>query len=73
MEDFFMKNKYLLILLTLLVLISGCSISWAITCSILYLGSLCFGLSFSLKIATGLWLILILILAFIKQNHKKEP
>lgn len=35
--------------------------SWAITCGILWLAAWCFGLVFDLKIATGVWLIFLLI------------
>ena len=44
--------KFLLIILAVLVL------SWALTCGIIKLITLCFGLTFSLAIATGIWLVL---------------
>lgn len=46
-----------LILFTLLILVA----SWLITCGIIWLITLCFGLTFSWAIATGIWLILCLL------------
>lgn len=37
------------------------AISWAITCGVIYLITVCFGLEFSWLIATGIWLILCLL------------
>lgn len=34
------------------------AISWAITCGIIKLITLCFGIGFSLAVATGIWLVL---------------
>ncbi|MCR0315258.1 hypothetical protein MKA27_13165 [[Clostridium] innocuum] len=45
----------------------ACSlISWAITCSVIYLICLCFSLNFSLLVATGVWLCTI----FVRQIFK---
>lgn len=33
-------------------------LSWLITCGIIYLICMCFGLSFNILIATGVWLVL---------------
>lgn len=41
------------------ILIGG--ISWILTCGIIKLITLCFGLTFSWAIATGIWLVLCLI------------
>ena len=35
--------------------------SWGATCGILWLICMCFGLDFSLLIATGIWLILVIL------------
>lgn len=35
-----------------------CFISWLLTCEVIKLITLCFGLSFSWMIATGIWLIM---------------
>ena len=46
-------------------------ISWIGTCGIIYLITLCFGLTFKWAIATGIWLILLLISGGIKITYKK--
>lgn len=38
--------------------------SWAVVCGILYAVAFCFGLAFKISVATGIWLVLLL-LAFI--------
>lgn len=40
------------------------AISWALTCGVLYLITLCFSIVFSWKIATGIWLILFILTQF---------
>lgn len=49
-----------------LALIFG--ISWITTCGLVYLITLCFGWEFNWLIATGIWLILILISSAVKAN-----
>lgn len=39
----------------------GFSVSWIITCGIIKLITLCFGLTFKWSIATGIWLIMIIL------------
>lgn len=36
-------------------------ISWGATCGIIWLICVCFGLDFSLLVATGIWLVLVLL------------
>lgn len=48
------------------------TLSWSITCGILYLVSLCFSLAFSWPIATGIWLILFLLSSFFKSNNSNS-
>ena len=63
------------LLLTLLLLAIIFGISWAVTCGILWLAAWCFGLVFDLKIATGVWLILLLVKSLFKaasSSDKKE-
>lgn len=45
----------------ILILALCCGISWIATCGIIYLITLCFSLNFSWGIATGIWLIMILL------------
>ena len=42
-------------------------ISWIATCGIVKLITLCFGWTFSWGIATGIWLVLVLIKLFLKK------
>jgi hypothetical protein len=42
------------------------AISWGATVGIIYLITLCFGLEFSFLTATGVWLVLTLLSAFLK-------
>lgn len=62
-----------MVLLFIFLLLLGLCASWLITCGLVYLIALCFNLTFSLKIATGIWLILLLIEKGIKitiKNHE---
>ena len=59
-----------LIGLLLLVLLLG--VSWLITCGIIWLITLCFSLTFSWAIATGIWLIMCLINCGIKITVNKK-
>nr|DAE68473.1 MAG TPA: hypothetical protein [Caudoviricetes sp.] len=45
-------------------------LSWGVTCGIIYLITLCFGIGFSLPIATGCWLIMLLISTLFKNKKK---
>lgn len=50
-----------MIFLNILLFLVIAALNWLLTCGIIYLITLCFGWSFSLAIATGIWLILVLI------------
>lgn len=43
-------------------------LGWLLTCGILKAICICFGLAFSWKIATGIWLVLSLISAFLRNR-----
>ena len=58
--------------INLLAFITVLAISWCLTCGILYLAALCFAVSFSLRIATGVWLLLILFSAYFKPTIRKK-
>lgn len=49
------------ILCTTIGLIIAAAISWAITIGLVYLICLCFSWQFNLLVATGIWLVLILL------------
>lgn len=48
-----------LIIVALMILVFGAS--WLITCGIVKLITMCFGVAFTWRIATGIWLILLLL------------
>lgn len=59
----------------IVVLLIAVAASWAFTCAIIDLICLCFGLIFSLPIATGIWLILCLLSCFLgprSNNNSKK-
>lgn len=53
-----MFAKIISAILGIIIIGGTLAASWALTCGVLYLIALCFGLTFSLKIATGIWLCL---------------
>ena len=64
-----MKRKGLV---TILILIVGYAISWAITVGIIKLITMCFSFDFYLAVATVIWLILCLLkLAFPKSEGRR--
>lgn len=50
-----------MILIFIIVYLLALGVSWLLTCGIVKLITLCFGLTFSWSIATGIWLILWLV------------
>lgn len=59
-----------LFILFVLLIVGG--LSWIITCGLIKLITLCFGLTFSWAIATGIWLILMLIGGGIKITYNSK-
>ena len=59
------------IFIVILLLAVGYAISWIITCGIVKLITICFGLTFSWAIATGVWLILRLLKSVFSITVKK--
>lgn len=55
----------------ILLLAIGYAISWILTCGIIKLITICFGLTFSWAIATGFWLILCLLKSVFSVTVKK--
>lgn len=64
-----MRKEGFIVIAFIFLLISA--LSWAVTVGIIALICLCFKIKFSLLIATGIWLILILISSFFKQTNSK--
>lgn len=58
-------------LMAILLLAICYVISWLITCGIIKLITICFGLAFSWAIATGIWLILCLLKSVFSVTVKK--
>ena len=58
-------------LLATIVFFGLCGISWIITCGLVYLVTLCFDWTFSWRIATGVWLLLIVINSIFKNRSDK--
>lgn len=50
-------------ILSLLILALTLGLSWIVTCGLVYLVTLCFGLTFSWGVATGVWAIMLLLKA----------
>ena len=61
------------IIAVLLIAITLFALSWIITCSIIKLITLCFGWTFSWPIATGIWLVMILLRkVFVQSSSSKK-
>lgn len=52
----------------LFALVAVYALSWIVTCGIIKLITMCFGLTFSWGIATGIWLIWILLKSLFSNN-----
>ena len=59
------------VIIGILLLVIGYAISWILTCGIIKLITICFGLTFSWAIATGFWLILCLLKSVFSVTVKK--
>lgn len=55
-------------LIAIIMVVALYAISWIVTCGILYLITLCFGLTFSLATATGIWLVICILQSIFKSN-----
>ncbi|WP_407450028.1 hypothetical protein [Fibrobacter sp.] len=54
-------KAFLIMLVPIAILILVYALSWAVTCGLYYLITLCFGLTFNWLIATGVWLVLVIL------------
>lgn len=59
-------------ILVMLFVILVYAISWIVTCGIIYLITLCFGLTFSWAIATGIWLIILILRSIFRVTVHKD-
>ena len=55
-------------LITIIMLLLVYGLSWIITCGVIKLITICFGLTFKWSIATGIWLIICLLKAIFSKN-----
>lgn len=61
------------IIAVMLIVITLFALSWIITCGIIKLIALCFGWTFSWPIATGIWLVMILLRkVFVQSSSSKK-
>ena len=63
-------NSFKNILGAILVFTATYFVSWAISTTLIWVIFKLFSLAFDIKIATGIWLVLILIEGFLKANKK---
>lgn len=67
-----MLGKIISAILGIIIIGVLMAIYWICTCGVLYLIALCFGLAFSWKIATGIWLCLLLLSSVFKSSDKSK-
>ena len=63
-------NSFKNILGAILVFTATYFVSWAISAALIWVIFKLFSLTFNIKVATGIWLVLILIEGFLKGNRK---
>lgn len=67
-----LKEGGLIALFVILLFIILYGISWIVTCGIIKLITVCFGLTFRWSVATGIWLILAILKSIFKVDVHKE-
>lgn len=63
-----------IVAVVVILIVAVCyGISWIVTCGIIKLITMCFGLEFSLAVATGIWLIICILKSIfnVTVNNKK--
>lgn len=60
------------VLAAIVVYLAVCAFSWIVTCGIIKLITLCFGLAFSWKVATGIWLAMYLFRALLSKSDSRK-
>lgn len=72
------KNKKVMatggsaLLLTIIFLVVAFGFSWIVTCGVIKLITMCFGLQFKWSIATGIWLVICLARTVFKNNSSSK-
>lgn len=59
-------------LVVILILIAAYGLSWIVTCGIIKLITMCFGLTFKWSIATGIWLIICILRSIFNVTVKNK-
>lgn len=59
-------------IIAILFFLTTLAFSWCITVGIVYVIMWCFSLTFSIKIATGIWLVLFLLGSLLGRDNTKE-
>lgn len=62
------KDTGIGVLVCIVVVILLCSVSWIITCGVIKLITMCFGLTFKWSVATGIWLVMALLRTIFKNS-----
>lgn len=65
-------EKVVVVVIAILLLVARCGLSWIVTCGIIKLITMCFGLQFIWSIATGIWLIICILRDIFRVTVKKE-
>lgn len=58
-------------IIAIIILALAFGLSWIVTCGIIKLITMCFGLTFKWSIATGIWLIMCLLSSIFTTNNRK--
>lgn len=68
-----MKDKLWGIVFAAIIIALAYGFSWLVTCGIIKLITLCFGLTFNWPMATGIWLVILILQSIFKPviNNKK--
>lgn len=63
-------DKGTMILAILIILVTVYAISWAITCGLIWIIAVCFDLAFSWSVATGIWIVLLILKSAFKAERR---
>lgn len=66
------KDGGSILLFTIIFLIVVFAFSWIVTCGVIKLITICFGLKFKWSIATGIWLVMCLARTVFKNNSSSK-
>ena len=61
-------KKLITFIIGLVILIGSVFLNWLIVAGIVKVLSLCFGFAFSFKVATGIWLVILILKSIFKQK-----